>query len=66
VTARQRQIVAADVAPALGGTNQITVKTIGPKAFSTMLTFLNGCSERFCDGLSRRSFLQGRRLALGG
>src|SRR6266849_1526375 len=31
-----------------------------------MLTFLNGCSERFCDGLSRRSFLRAGGLALGG
>ena len=31
-----------------------------------MLTFLNGCSERFCDGVSRRSFLRAGGLALGG
>src|SRR5438445_8670612 len=31
-----------------------------------MLTFLNGRSERFCDGVSRRSFLRAGGLALGG
>src|SRR3989454_12477872 len=31
-----------------------------------MLTFFNGASERFCDGISRRSFLQVGGLALGG
>ncbi|HXJ55438.1 MAG TPA: DUF1501 domain-containing protein [Verrucomicrobiae bacterium] len=31
-----------------------------------MLTFLNGCHERFCDGLSRRSFLRIGGLAVGG
>src|SRR5712691_252318 len=31
-----------------------------------MLTFFNGGSERFCDGLSRRGFLRAGGLALGG
>jgi hypothetical protein len=31
-----------------------------------MITFFNGSSRRFCDGLSRRSFLQAGGLALGG
>src|SRR5262247_964663 len=31
-----------------------------------MLTFFNGNSERFCDGISRRSFLMTGGLALGG
>ena len=31
-----------------------------------MLTFFNGGSERFCDGISRRSFLRAGGLALGG
>src|SRR6266850_2046519 len=31
-----------------------------------MLTFFNGDSERFCDGISRRSFLRAGGLALGG
>src|SRR5207245_8406835 len=31
-----------------------------------MLTFLNGGSERFCDGISRRGFLRAGGLALGG
>ena len=31
-----------------------------------MLTFFNGGSERFCDGVSRRSFLRSGGLALGG
>jgi hypothetical protein len=31
-----------------------------------MLTFFNDCSERFCDGVSRRSFLSVGGLALGG
>src|SRR6266516_6737903 len=31
-----------------------------------MLTFFNGDPERFCDGLSRRSFLRAGGLALGG
>jgi Protein of unknown function (DUF1501) len=31
-----------------------------------MLTFFNDCSERFCDGVSRRSFLKVGGLALGG
>src|SRR5882672_9957234 len=31
-----------------------------------MLTFFNGGSERFCDGVSRRSFLRAGGLALGG
>src|ERR1041385_7378448 len=31
-----------------------------------MLTFFNGDAGRFCDGLSRRSFLQVGGLALGG
>ena len=32
----------------------------------SMLTFFNGDSERFCDGISRRSFLRAGGLALGG
>jgi len=31
-----------------------------------MLTFFNGDAERFCDGISRRSFLRAGGLALGG
>lgn len=31
-----------------------------------MLTFVNGCPEPFCDGISRRSFLKVGGLALGG
>src|SRR5438552_17073463 len=31
-----------------------------------MLTFFNGNGERFCDGISRRSFLRAGGLALGG
>src|SRR5437773_2547714 len=31
-----------------------------------MLTFFNGDPERFCDGISRRSFLRAGGLALGG
>jgi hypothetical protein len=31
-----------------------------------MLTFFNGGAERFCDGISRRSFLRAGGLALGG
>lgn len=31
-----------------------------------MLTFFNGGPERFCDGISRRSFLKAGGLALGG
>src|SRR5438045_74533 len=31
-----------------------------------MLTFFNGEPGRFCDGLSRRSFLKAGTLALGG
>src|SRR2546426_8000407 len=31
-----------------------------------MLTFFNGSGERFCDGISRRSFLRAGGLALGG
>ncbi|PYI86559.1 MAG: DUF1501 domain-containing protein [Verrucomicrobia bacterium] len=31
-----------------------------------MLTFYNGDGERFCDGISRRSFLRAGGLALGG
>jgi hypothetical protein len=31
-----------------------------------MLTFFNGSSGRFCDGMSRRSFLKSGALALGG
>src|SRR5438132_13782250 len=31
-----------------------------------MLTFFNGGGERFCDGISRRSFLRAGGLALGG
>jgi len=31
-----------------------------------MLTFFNGSPERFCDGMSRRSFLRAGGLALGG
>src|SRR5467141_1955406 len=31
-----------------------------------MLTFFNGGSEQFCDGISRRSFLKAGGLALGG
>ena len=31
-----------------------------------MLTFVNGCPESFCDGVSRRSFLRAGGLALGG
>src|SRR5436190_1700537 len=31
-----------------------------------MLTFFNGDRERFCDGISRRSFLRAGGLALGG
>ncbi len=31
-----------------------------------MLTFFNGDGERFCDGISRRSFLRAGGLALGG
>src|SRR5213594_980786 len=31
-----------------------------------MLTFFNGEPERFCDGISRRSFLKAGGLALGG
>src|SRR5882762_77865 len=31
-----------------------------------MLTFFNGGSERFCDGISRRSFLRAGGLAFGG
>src|SRR5437867_1418470 len=31
-----------------------------------MLTFFNGDRERFCDGISRRSFLKAGGLALGG
>src|SRR6266540_1615170 len=31
-----------------------------------MLTFFNGDQERFCDGVSRRSFLKAGGLALGG
>lgn len=31
-----------------------------------MLTFLNSCPERFCDGISRRSFLRIGGLTLGG
>jgi hypothetical protein len=31
-----------------------------------MLTFFNGGTERFCDGVSRRSFLRAGGLALGG
>src|SRR6266567_4117733 len=31
-----------------------------------MLTFFNGDSERFCDGISRRGFLRAGGLALGG
>lgn len=31
-----------------------------------MLTFVNGCPEPFCDGVSRRSFLRAGGLALGG
>src|SRR3989449_7026827 len=31
-----------------------------------MLTFFNGSGERFCDGVSRRSFLRAGGLALGG
>src|SRR3954470_5882410 len=31
-----------------------------------MLTFFNGGSEPFCDGISRRSFLRAGGLALGG
>src|SRR5438045_8077403 len=29
-----------------------------------MLTFFNGCHERFCDGISRRSFLRVGGLTL--
>jgi hypothetical protein len=32
----------------------------------SMLTFFNGSSGRFCDGMSRRSFLKAGGLALGG
>jgi hypothetical protein len=38
----------------------------GGKADSPELTFLNGDPERFCDGISRRSFLRAGRLTLGG
>ena len=31
-----------------------------------MLTFFNGGSEQFCDGISQRSFLRAGGLALGG
>src|SRR5919108_1046729 len=31
-----------------------------------MLTFFNGSSEQFCDGVSRRNFLRAGGLALGG
>ena len=31
-----------------------------------MLTFFNGGAARYCDGLSRRSFLKAGSLALGG
>jgi len=31
-----------------------------------MLTFFNGGSEQFCDGISRRSFLKAGGLAIGG
>src|SRR6267142_248520 len=31
-----------------------------------MLTFFNGGSEQFCDGISRRGFLRAGGLALGG
>ena len=31
-----------------------------------MLTFFNGDPERFCDGISRRSFLRAGGLTLGG
>ncbi|HUL51227.1 MAG TPA: DUF1501 domain-containing protein [Candidatus Nitrosotalea sp.] len=31
-----------------------------------MLNFFNQCAERFCDGVSRRSFLRAGSLALGG
>src|SRR4029434_7860365 len=31
-----------------------------------MLTFFSSCPERFCDGISRRSFLRAGGLALGG
>ena len=31
-----------------------------------MLTFFNSGSERFCDGISRRSFLRAGGLAVGG
>jgi hypothetical protein len=31
-----------------------------------MLTFLNGDRARYCDGMSRRSFLKAGTLALGG
>src|SRR5207249_9838116 len=31
-----------------------------------MLTFFNGEPERYCDGISRRSFLRAGGLALGG
>src|SRR6266436_416309 len=31
-----------------------------------MLTFFNGGSEQFCDGISRRSFLKAGGLAFGG
>src|SRR5215211_7762309 len=31
-----------------------------------MVTFFHGCHERFCDGMSRRSFLRAGGLALGG
>src|SRR5256885_8587902 len=31
-----------------------------------MMTFFDGSPERFCDGLSRRSFLRAGGLALGG
>src|SRR5262244_1713772 len=31
-----------------------------------MLTFLNGAPGRYCDGVSRRSFLKAGGLALGG
>ena len=31
-----------------------------------MLTFFNGGSDQFCDGISRRSFLKAGGLAIGG
>src|SRR5207253_10545811 len=37
-----------------------------PHAWTAMLTFFNGSGERFCDGISRRSFLRAGGLALGG